>query len=125
MVEQPTVEGYDELQYRGNHSEWVVGRLKPGVTPAQATADLNALGAWLAKTYPADDDGVKFTLARPGLVGDMLGGPARAFMAGLMLLAGLDSAGGVREPGQPVCGAGGGSRQGDRRCGWRWDRGAG
>ena len=68
---------------------FVVGRLKPGVTPAQATADLNAIGAWLAKTYPADDDGVKFTLARPGLVGDMLGGPARAFMAGLMLLAGL------------------------------------
>jgi predicted permease len=32
---------------------------------------------------------VKFTLARPGLVGDMLGGPARAFMAGMMLLAGL------------------------------------
>jgi ABC-type antimicrobial peptide transport system permease subunit len=32
---------------------------------------------------------VKFTLARPGLVGDMLGGPARAFMGGLMLLAGL------------------------------------
>jgi predicted permease len=89
MVEQPTVEGYDALQYRGNHSEFVVGRLKPGLTAAQATADLNALGAWLAKTYPADDDGVKFTLARPGLVGDMLGGPARAFMAGLMLLAGL------------------------------------
>ena len=47
------------------------------------------LAAWLSKTYPRDDDGVKFTLARPGLVGDMLGGPARAFMAGLMLLAGL------------------------------------
>ena len=41
------------------------------------------------KTYPGDDEGVKFTLARPGLVGDMLGGPARAFMGGLMLLAGL------------------------------------
>ena len=89
MVEQPTVEGYDELKQRGNHSAFVVGRLKPGVTPAQATEDLNALGAWLAKTYPGDDDGVKFTLARPGLVGDMLGGPARAFMGGLMLLAGL------------------------------------
>ncbi|MGA2184308.1 MAG: ABC transporter permease [Bryobacteraceae bacterium] len=89
MVEQPTVEGYNALQYRGNHSEFVVGRLKAGLTAAQATADLNALGAWLAKTYPADDDGIKFTLARPGLVGDMLGGPARAFMAGLMLLAGL------------------------------------
>jgi hypothetical protein len=60
------------------------------VTPAQATADLNALGAWLAqRPIRSDDDGVKFTLARPGLIGDMLGGPARAFMAGLMLLAGL------------------------------------
>jgi predicted permease len=89
MVEQPAIEGYNTLQQRGNHSVFVVGRLKPGFTAAQATADLNALGTWLSKTYPADDDGVKFTLARPGLVGDMLGGPARAFMAGLTLLAGL------------------------------------
>jgi predicted permease len=89
MIEQPTVEGQDSLQYRGDHSGFVVGRLKAGVTPMQATEDLNALGAWLAKTYPGDDDGVKFTLARPGLVGDLLGGPARAFMGGLMLLAGL------------------------------------
>src|SRR5579863_316934 len=89
MVQQPVIEGYDNLKQRGNHNGFVVGRLKPGVTPFQATADLNALGAWLSKTYPGDDDGVKFTLARPGLVGDMLGGPARAFMAGLMLLAGL------------------------------------
>jgi predicted permease len=89
MVEQPTIEGYDVLKNRGNHNGFVVGKLKPGVTPAQATADLNAVGAWLSRTYPSEDDGVKFTLARPGLVGDMLGGPARAFMAGLMLLAGL------------------------------------
>ncbi len=88
MVEAPTVIG-DQLKYRGDHSPWVIGRLKPGVTVAQATADLNAIGAWLARTYPADDDGIKFSLARPGLVGDFLGGPARAFMAGLMLLSGL------------------------------------
>jgi predicted permease len=89
MVEQPTIEGYNNLEQRGDHGAYVVGRLKPGVTPAQATQDLNAIGAWMAKTYPSEDEGVKFTLARPGLVGDMLGGPARAFMAGLMLLAGL------------------------------------
>jgi predicted permease len=89
LVEQPSIQGYDALQYRGNHSEFVVGRLKPGVTSAQATADLSTLATWLAKTYPTDDEGLKFTLARPGLVGDMLGGPARAFMVGLMLLAGL------------------------------------
>ncbi len=88
LVDQQQVTG-DELKWRGNHSMWVVGRLKPGMTPTRASADLNSIGAWLAKTYPADDDGVKFTLARPGLVGDMLGGPARAFMAGMMLLAGL------------------------------------
>ena len=45
MVEEPTVQGNDSLQYRGNHSEFTEGRLKPGVTPAQATEDLNALGA--------------------------------------------------------------------------------
>jgi predicted permease len=89
MVEQPTVEGSDILQQRGDHDSFVVGRLKPGVTAARASEDLNGLGAWLAKTYPSADEGVKFTLARPGLIGDMLGGPARAFVAGLMLLAGL------------------------------------
>ena len=89
IMEWPILEGSDQLQYRGDHSAWVIGRLKPGVTPAQATSDLNGIGNWLSKTYPGDDEGVTFTLARPGLIGDMLGGPARAFMTGLMLLAGL------------------------------------
>jgi predicted permease len=89
MMQQPLLEGDSNLEQRGNHNGYVVGRLKAGVTAAQATADLNTIGAALAKTYPSSDDGIRFTLARPGLVGDMLGGPARAFMAGLMLLAGL------------------------------------
>ena len=89
IVEEPLINGFDNLKYRGNHSPFVIGRLKPGVTPAQATADLDNIGHWLAKTYPSDDEGIYFTLARPGLVGDFLGDPARAFMAGLMLLAGL------------------------------------
>jgi predicted permease len=89
LVNAPEVTGFNNLQYRGNHSPFLLGRLKPGVTPAQATADLATVGAWLSKTYPADDEGVKFTLARPGLIGDMIGGPARAFLSGLMLLAGL------------------------------------
>src|SRR3569833_2846869 len=89
ILDQPLVQGSDSLQYRGDNTPWVVGRLKPGVTPAQATEDLSSIGSWLAKTYPKDDDGIKNTLAQPGLVGDFLGGPARAFMAGIMLLAGL------------------------------------
>ena len=89
LVQAPVVQGGDYLKYRGNHSPWVIGRLRPGVTPTQAAADMNAIGAWLSKTYPSDDEGITFSLAKPGLVGDFLGGPARAFMAGLMLLAGL------------------------------------
>ena len=87
MVEQPSIETSNELRSRGNHSLFVIGRLKPGVSVPQGSADLKALGGWLAKTYPGDDDGIKFSLARPGLVGDVLGGPARAFMTGLMSLA--------------------------------------
>jgi predicted permease len=89
IVDAPLITGFNDLQYRGDHSPLVLGRLKPGVTPEQATADLNSICAWLAKTYPVDDDGMKLSLARPGLLGDALGGPARAFMTGLMLLSGL------------------------------------
>ncbi len=83
------IEGSDSLASRGQRGMWLVGRLRPGVTPAQATADLNNVGAWLSKAYPREDDGTTFSLAKPGWVGDMLGGPVRAFVAGLMLLSGL------------------------------------
>lgn len=82
-------ESVDTLKGRGNRGFWVVGRLKPGVTPTQATDDLNAIAAQLKKTYPGDDDGLAFGLARPGLLGNMLGGPVHAFVLGLMLLSGL------------------------------------
>ncbi len=89
LVDIPQMNGWDPINERGDHFTWVMGHLKPGVTPAAATADLNAIAATMTKSYPREDDGLKFTLARPGLVGDTLGKPARAFMAGLMLLAGL------------------------------------
>ena len=44
---------------------------------------------WREKTYAKDDGNLSFTLARPGLYGSFLGGPVRAFVAGLMVLAGL------------------------------------
>jgi predicted permease len=90
IVNQEQVDGEKLLNVRGKR--WVfmtMGHLKAGVTPAQAVADLNSIGSYLEKTYPKDDDQRSFTLARPGLYGDYLGRPVRAFMAGLMLLAGL------------------------------------
>ena len=89
LVDQPEVSGWEALDARGSHFTWVMGHLRPGITPAAATSDLNTLAASLAKAYPGDDEGLKFSLAKPGLVGDTLGKPARAFMAGVMGLAGL------------------------------------
>ena len=89
IVNQQQIEGWGNLDSRNNRGRWVIGRLRSGITPAQARADLNSIAAHLAKSYPKEDDGMAFRLARPGLAGDMLGGPVHAFVSGLMLLAGL------------------------------------
>jgi predicted permease len=90
MVNQEQVEGSNDLNARGKHWVFMVmGHLKPGVTPAQAIADLNSIGAYLEKTYPKDDGQMSFSLARPVLYGDFLGPVVQAFLIGLMLLAGL------------------------------------
>jgi macrolide transport system ATP-binding/permease protein len=89
MVDQEQIEGFNSLTGRDNNSSWIVGRLKPGVTVPQAKADLDSIAAALIKAYPKEDGGLELSLGRPGLVGDMLGGPVHAFVAGLMLLAGL------------------------------------
>lgn len=89
IVNLPQIGEWFSLDNRGSHSSWVVGHLKSGITPEAATSDLNTIAASLAKAYPKEDDGLKFVLTRPGLVGNTLGKPARLFMTGLMLLAGL------------------------------------
>lgn len=88
MVNEAQLEGYDYLEGRGNHGIWLVGRLKPGVTVAAAEANLNAIAQQLKKLY-TDDDGLTLSLSRPGLLGDLLGGPVRKFLFGVMLLAGM------------------------------------
>jgi predicted permease len=89
IMNMPQIAGGNWLEERGNHNAWAIGRLKPGVTPEAAIADLNTIANSLAKAYPKEDDGLKFSLSHPGLAGNTLGRPTRAFMAGLMLLAGL------------------------------------
>lgn len=90
MVDQEQIEGSNLLNARSNRWVFMVmGHLKPGVTPAQAIADLNSTGSRLEKNYPNDDSKMAFELVRPGLVGDYIGRPARAFLTALMLLAGL------------------------------------
>ena len=83
IVDSPQITDWYSLEERGNHNAWAIGHLKPGVTPAAATSDLNTIANSLAKTYPKSDDGLKFSLSRPGLAGNTLGRPTRAFMFGL------------------------------------------
>jgi predicted permease len=90
LVNQEQVEGRMALDARATSSVFMtLGHLKPGVTPEQASKDLNSIGAYLEKTYPTDHGATTFVLARPGLYGNLMGGPMRAFVTGLMLLAGL------------------------------------
>ncbi len=89
MVNAPQLEGWDLLHQRGKHSIFVIGRLKPGVAPAAADADLTSIAGQLASEYPTEDQGLKIALTRPGLAGDTLRRPIGAFLGGVMLLSGM------------------------------------
>jgi predicted permease len=90
LVNHEQVDGATDMNDRG--SRWIfmaVGHLKAGVVLAQATTDLNSIGSYLEKTYPEDERQMSFLLGRPGLIGDQFTPSVQAFLAGLMLLAGL------------------------------------
>ncbi len=89
IVNQDQVDGMSILNDRTNIGGIfeAMGHLKPGVTPQQATADVNAIGKYLEKTYPKEFGHGQTRLSRQGLTS--FGGPVKAFVAGLMLLAGL------------------------------------
>jgi len=89
MVNHDQLAGDSTLNKRGNRSViQVLGHLRQGVTRDEAVADLNTVGAGLAKAYPNEDAHEDFSLGRPSLP-SVLGRPVRAFVSALMLLAGL------------------------------------
>jgi len=94
IVNQEQIGGVNLLDARGSGDGIfeTFGHLKPGVTPAQAIADMNRVGAELEKAYPKE-----FVSAFPGHKGSSLtregltsfGGAVQQFMTALMLLAAL------------------------------------
>jgi predicted permease len=75
----PIVNYFEADFFHNRTTNWltVIGRLKPGVTPEQATENLNAIAAQLAKEYPETDSGLPLRLVRPGLnaeTGDVIRG---------------------------------------------------
>jgi hypothetical protein len=96
----------EEIPYeRGNTGGVfeVFGHLKPGVTPAQAAADVNAVGAIWKRPIPKLVIPLFAVIVREGLT--FFGGPVRGICCRLGAARRLDSAGRMRQPGKPVCGA--------------------
>ena len=78
--------GSDYLQDRTGRPLTVLGRLKPGITPQQATENLSEIAAQLAKEYPQTDSGLPLRLVRPGLYADT-GDVIRGGLYGVAALA--------------------------------------
>jgi predicted permease len=87
MINEEQLEGYSFLTKRGNHGLFVIGSLKPEVTPRQAVDNLTAIAHQMTREHPNEDDGLTMRLVKPGLLGDTLGGPAKPFLAAIMALA--------------------------------------
>ena len=79
----------DSHEARGNDNYWVLGRLAPGTTLAQANADVGLIAARLAQQYPDDD--AKLEVRALGLRSQIVGESRRPLLVllgavGLLLL---------------------------------------
>jgi predicted permease len=82
--------GSDWLHSRYSTNIWAIGRLRPGISRAQAEEDLNRIARDLASEYPdVLDRKARFRLSPPGLVGEALREPITGFGIVLMGVGGL------------------------------------
>ena len=89
LQNEPQIEGYNWIESRSTSNGWVFGRLRRGTSEARANAELDAVAAQLGRQYPDANQNLTLHLAKPGFLGDELGGPVRGFLFGLMFMAGL------------------------------------
>ncbi|HEX9000763.1 MAG TPA: ABC transporter permease [Blastocatellia bacterium] len=79
----------DYLDERGVQNLFLVGRLKSGVTRAQAQSSLNLTAQQLAKEYPNDNEGLRVEINAPGFILPQIRSGMLGVSAALMGLVGL------------------------------------
>src|SRR6266481_4361358 len=89
MANEASLDGVDWLESRSHKNVFSVVRIRDRVTMLQVQPELNTIAARIAGQYPKEEEGLALKLARPGLIGDFMGGPARGFLAAVMVLAGI------------------------------------
>jgi len=89
MANEESLDGVNWLESRSSQQVYSVVRIKDGVTMPQVQAELNTIAARVAREYPKEDEKLTLKLTRPGLMGDFFGKPARAFLGGVLGLAGI------------------------------------
>jgi predicted permease len=89
MQNQASLEGVSWLNQWHDKNVFAIARIKDGVTMPQVQAELALIAARIQRENPKEEEKFGLKLTRPGLIGDFLGGPARAFLAGVMVLAGI------------------------------------
>ena len=90
MMMQAQIEvGNAWLERRQTQNTWIVGRLGPDVSATQAETNLNGIAADLRRDYPGANRNLRIKLAQPGLAGDALRQPMRAFTLGVFILSAL------------------------------------
>ena len=89
MMQEQIEPANDWLEDRDSYNSFVQGRLKPGVTMAQAEANLKSIAADLAREYPRENEGRTIKLSPAGLFGNFMRGPVTGFAAVLMGIVGL------------------------------------
>ncbi len=89
MSNEAEIEKFNWLDGRQNHNVWAIARIKEGISLPEVQADLNTVSSRITKQFPKEEAGLSIRVLRPGLLGDTFGAPARAFLAGIMALAGI------------------------------------
>jgi predicted permease len=89
IANEEAFHGVNWLEERRDARVACLVRIKEGISWPQAQAELNTIADQVKREHPAEEDRLGYKLARPGFVGEFLGGPLNGFLTGIMGLAGV------------------------------------